>query len=221
MPEFSGIDPSTNYGSGKIYEELGYSKEVFKKYRAHVINITDKSIEETAFLIEDHWRNWDKRRLQKAVIEWGLKMEQYKRILLKEFDSRQEGHYRANQPRGNLNLPKGTELYISDIHGGVCCFWLYFEKLCKVSSMRRLRTVLGTACPEVIRTACQRLFLSWTCVGGKKLKAKVGIRETVPQLLNLLALSQVPNTVGQGRKALPPLQCHLYYRGTPPIATGL
>ena len=38
----------------KIYEELDYSKEVFKKYRAHVINITDKSIEETAFLIEDH-----------------------------------------------------------------------------------------------------------------------------------------------------------------------
>ena len=50
-----GLTQSTSYTDlEKIYEELDYSKEVFKKYRAHVINITDKSIEETAFLIEDH-----------------------------------------------------------------------------------------------------------------------------------------------------------------------
>ena len=50
-----GLTQSTSYTDlEKIYEELDYSKEVFKKYQAHVINITDKSIEETAFLIEDH-----------------------------------------------------------------------------------------------------------------------------------------------------------------------
>ena len=38
----------------KIYQELDYSKTVFKKYGAQIINMSDKSIEETAFLIEEH-----------------------------------------------------------------------------------------------------------------------------------------------------------------------
>ena len=37
----------------KIYQELDYSKKVFKQFGAQVINMTDKSIEETAFLIEE------------------------------------------------------------------------------------------------------------------------------------------------------------------------
>lgn len=50
-----GLTNSTSYTDlEKIYQELDYSKEVFKKYQAHVINITDKSIEETAFLIEEY-----------------------------------------------------------------------------------------------------------------------------------------------------------------------
>ena len=52
-----GLTKSTSYTDlEKIYQELDYSKEVFKKYQAHVINITDKSIEETAFLIEDYMK---------------------------------------------------------------------------------------------------------------------------------------------------------------------
>lgn len=52
-----GLTNSTSYTDlEKIYQELDYSKEVFKKYQAHVINITDKSIEETAFLIEDYMK---------------------------------------------------------------------------------------------------------------------------------------------------------------------
>ena len=38
----------------KIYQELDYSKKVFRKYGARVINMSDKSIEETAFLIEEY-----------------------------------------------------------------------------------------------------------------------------------------------------------------------
>ena len=43
-------------------------------------------------------------------------MEQYKRILLKEFDS-SKGHHRINQSGSHFKFTKGTELYLSDIHG--------------------------------------------------------------------------------------------------------
>ncbi len=49
-----GLTQETSYTDlEKIYQELDYSKKVFKQYRAQVINMTDKSIEETAFLIEE------------------------------------------------------------------------------------------------------------------------------------------------------------------------
>ena len=41
----------------KIYEELDYSKKVFQKHQAYIINITDKSIEETACIIEEHLKS--------------------------------------------------------------------------------------------------------------------------------------------------------------------
>ena len=49
-------------------------------------------------------------------------MEQYKRILLKEFDSRQKVITELTNLEAILNLPKGTELYISDIHGEFAAF---------------------------------------------------------------------------------------------------
>ena len=49
-----GLVQETNYTDlEKIYQELDYSKIIFKKLGAQVINMTDKSIEETAFLIEE------------------------------------------------------------------------------------------------------------------------------------------------------------------------
>ena len=49
-----GLTQETSYTDlEKIYQELDYSKKVFKQYGAQVINMTDKSIEETAFLIEE------------------------------------------------------------------------------------------------------------------------------------------------------------------------
>ena len=50
-----GLTQETSYTDlEKIYQELDYSKKVFRKYGARVINMSDKSIEETAFLIEEH-----------------------------------------------------------------------------------------------------------------------------------------------------------------------
>ena len=53
-----GLTQATSYTDvEKIYEELDYSKKVFQKYQAHVINMTDKSIEETACIIEEHLKS--------------------------------------------------------------------------------------------------------------------------------------------------------------------
>ena len=53
-----GLTQTTSYTDiEKIYEELDYSKKVFQKYQAHVNNMTDKSIEETACIIEEHLKS--------------------------------------------------------------------------------------------------------------------------------------------------------------------
>lgn len=53
-----GLTQTTSYTDiEKIYEELDYSKKVFQKYQAHVINMTDKSIEETACIIEEYLKS--------------------------------------------------------------------------------------------------------------------------------------------------------------------
>ena len=49
-------------------------------------------------------------------------MEQYKRILLEKFDTRQKVITELTNLEAILNLPKGTELYISDIHGESAAF---------------------------------------------------------------------------------------------------
>ena len=53
-----GLTQATSYTDvEKIYEELDYSKKVFQKHQAYIINITDKSIEETACIIEEHLKS--------------------------------------------------------------------------------------------------------------------------------------------------------------------
>lgn len=53
-----GLSNSSSYTNlVRIYEELEYSKLVFEKHNAYVIDVTDKSIEETAYLIEKHLKN--------------------------------------------------------------------------------------------------------------------------------------------------------------------
>lgn len=58
-----GLSQETSYTDlEKIYQELDYSKMVFKKYGASIINVSDKSIEETAFLIEEHLKKMSEDR---------------------------------------------------------------------------------------------------------------------------------------------------------------
>lgn len=53
-----GLTQATSYTDvEKIYEELDYSEKVFQKYQSYIINITDKSIEETACIIEEHLKS--------------------------------------------------------------------------------------------------------------------------------------------------------------------
>lgn len=53
-----GLNHSTSYTNlEKIRKELEYSYEVFDKYAACVIDVTDKSIEETAYHIEEYLKN--------------------------------------------------------------------------------------------------------------------------------------------------------------------
>ena len=53
-----GLTQATSYTDvEKIYEELDYSKKVFQRHQAYIINITDKSIEETACIIEEHLKS--------------------------------------------------------------------------------------------------------------------------------------------------------------------
>lgn len=50
-----GLNHSTSYTNlEKIYQELEYSYQVFEQYGAYVIDVTDKSIEETAYHIEEY-----------------------------------------------------------------------------------------------------------------------------------------------------------------------
>lgn len=50
-----GLNYQSNYTNlEKIYSEIDYSKEVFKKLGAYTIDVTDKSIEETAYLVEEY-----------------------------------------------------------------------------------------------------------------------------------------------------------------------
>lgn len=52
-----GLSNTTSYTNlEKIYEELSYANSVFETYGAKVIDVTNKSIEETAYLIEEYLR---------------------------------------------------------------------------------------------------------------------------------------------------------------------
>lgn len=49
-----GLSHQSNYTDlEKIYNEIDYSKKIFRQYGAYVIDVTDKSIEETAHIVED------------------------------------------------------------------------------------------------------------------------------------------------------------------------
>jgi len=53
--ESLGLGHTTSYTDvEKVRRELAYAQSIFKKYQSQVIDVTDKSIEETAYLVEEH-----------------------------------------------------------------------------------------------------------------------------------------------------------------------
>lgn len=55
-----GLNHTSSYTNlEKIYAELEYSKQVFKEYGAYVIDVTDKSIEETAYMVEEYLKSFE------------------------------------------------------------------------------------------------------------------------------------------------------------------
>ncbi len=56
--ESLGLGQTTSYTDlEKVRRELAYAQSVFKKYQANVIDVTDKSIEETAYLVEEQLKS--------------------------------------------------------------------------------------------------------------------------------------------------------------------
>ena len=53
-----GLNHASKYTDlEKIYGELEYAEQVFAQYDAYVIDVTDKSIEETSYLVEDYLKH--------------------------------------------------------------------------------------------------------------------------------------------------------------------
>ena len=112
-------------------------------------------------------------------------MEQYKRILLKEFDSRQKVITELTNLEAILNLPKGTELYISDIHGEFAAFD-YILRSCAGILNEKIKDCFGDSLSQDDKNRLSALVhilnLSWS----KAVKAETGTRKLFLKLLSLL-----------------------------------
>lgn len=115
-------------------------------------------------------------------------MEQYKRILLKEFDSRQKVITELANLEAILNLPKGTKLYISDIHGEFDAFD-YILRSCTGILNEKIKDCFGEALSDVHKNRLSALVSYPELVLGKESKSKGWYQETIPQLLTLLAFA--------------------------------
>lgn len=64
--ESLGLSHTSSYNNlEKIHEEIAYAHKTFEKYGAFIIDVSDKSIEETAYIVEEYSRSKriDKRNL--------------------------------------------------------------------------------------------------------------------------------------------------------------
>lgn len=55
--------------------------------------------------------------------------QKYLKLLSKEYKNINRSIRRNNKPKSNINLPKGTEVFLSDIHGRICTIYTYFDKV--------------------------------------------------------------------------------------------
>ncbi|EGV04669.1 firmicute fructose-1,6-bisphosphatase [Streptococcus infantis SK970] len=130
-------------------------------------------------------------------------MEQYKRILLKEFDSRQKVITELTNLEAILNLPKGTELYISDIHGEFAAFD-YILRSCAAILNEKIKDCFGDSLSQDDKNRLSALVSYPELVLKQDDKIRDWYKETIPQLLTLLTFVAAKYTRSKLRKALPP-----------------
>ncbi len=135
-------------------------------------------------------------------------MEQYKRILLKEFDSRQKVITELTNLEAILNLPKGTELYISDIHGEFAAFD-YILRSCAGILNEKIKDCFGDSLSQDDKNRLSALVSYPELVLEQGGKSRDWYKETIPQLLSLLTFAAAKYTRSKLRKALPPQYAYI------------
>ena len=134
-------------------------------------------------------------------------MEQYKRILLKEFDSKQKVITELINLEAILNLPKGTELYLSDIHGEFEAFD-YILRTCAGNLNEKINDCFGEDLSKAEKDKLTLLIAYPQEVLSDgflyPLKDKSWYGEIIQNLLTLLTFVTAKYTRSKVRKALPP-----------------
>ena len=133
-------------------------------------------------------------------------MEQYKRILLKEFDSKQKVITELINLEAILNLPKGTELYLSDIHGEFEAFD-YILRTCAGNLNEKINDCFGEGLVKAEKDKLTLLIAYPQEVLNDDflypLKDKNWYGRIIQNLFTLLAFVAAKYTRSKVRKALP------------------
>ena len=129
-------------------------------------------------------------------------MEQYKRILLEKFDSRQKVITELTNLEAILNLPKGTELYISDIHGESAAFD-YILRSCAGILNEKINDCFAASLSQEEKNTLSALVSYPERVLEEVNKEKEWYKSTISQLLTLLSFVAAKYSRSKLRKALP------------------
>lgn len=129
-------------------------------------------------------------------------MEQYKRILLEKFDSRQKVITELTNLEAILNLPKGTELYISDIHGEFAAFD-YILRSCAGILNEKINDCFAASLSQEEKNTLSALVSYPERVLEQVNKEKGWYKSTISQLLTLLSFVAAKYSRSKLRKALP------------------
>lgn len=133
---------------------------------------------------------------------WRDDMEQYKRILLEKFDTRQKVITELTNLEAILNLPKGTELYISDIHGEFAAFD-YILRSCAGILNEKINDCFAASLTQEEKNTLSALVSYPERVLEQVNKEKEWYKSTISQLLTLLSFVAAKYSRSKLRKALP------------------
>ena len=129
-------------------------------------------------------------------------MEQYKRILLEKFYTRQKVITELTNLEAILNLPKGTELYISDIHGESAAFD-YILRSCAGILNEKINDCFEDSLIQEKKDLLSALVSYPELILERTNKSKEWYKSTIPQLLILLNFVAAKYSRSKLRKALP------------------